>query len=429
MQKEGTSRSCRKKEPADVAVTKERKGNMEQIRMQMRKLMKQWEPELVETFRHLHRHPELSFQEFETTAFIQKELTSLGIEILDLGLQTGVVGLLKGSCEGPCAALRADIDALPILECSTSDYPSVKRGVMHACGHDTHCASLLGGARLLAAMREHLHGSVKFLFQPAEEVNLGAKKMVALGCMENPHVDVSFGIHCSSDVPYGSVAVKCGPLMASVDRINITVKGRGGHGGVPQGNQDPIVAAAAVIQSLQTIVSRNVSPIDSCVVSICNVRAGEGTTNNVTPDEVKMYGTVRNYSAAVQQMAAKRIKEIVAAVSSAYGCAGETEYLYELAVTDNHKELYPIALETVRGIGAEVYDPIPSTGGEDFSEFMKVAPGFMYWLGVRNEAADCVYPWHSPNFKADERAIVIGAGTYAMSAFEALEVLQKKSGK
>lgn len=399
-----------------------------EISGKVRQYMKEHEEEFLGQFRHLHQHPELSFQEHETTAYIKKKLERWGIEILDIGLETGVVGLLKGGKEGPCIALRADIDALPVLEESTSEYPSQNKGVMHACGHDTHMASLLGAAQILAAFRDDLNGSVKFLFQPAEEINLGAKKMMELNCLENPKVDAIFGMHNSPEIPVGTVAVKNGPLMAAVDRIIFTIKGHGGHGGIPQRNVDPIVAAAAIIQATQTVVSRNVSPIDSAVISICNVKAGEGTTNNVTPDEVKMYGTVRTYRKEVQAMIDRRLHEITESISTAYGCEGTLEYLYELAVTDNNPVLYDIAHAAVCDTGAEPVDPIPSTGGEDFSVFTSQSdvPGFFYWLGVRNPDKDCVYSWHSPHFKADEPAIAIGAGTYAMSVFEAVDALAKK---
>ena len=252
---------------------------MEQTANRVKELMTLYEGEFIETFRHLHQYPEMSFKEYETTAYIKEKLTGWGIEILDIGLETGVVGYLKGGKEGPCIALRADIDGLPVKEESSYAFPSKNEGKMHACGHDTHMASLLGAAHILADMREQIQGSVKFLFQPAEEINLGAKKMMSLHCLESPKVSAVFGMHNSPEIPIGTVAVKKGPLMAAVDRIIFTIKGKGGHGGIPQRNVDPIVAAAAVIQAAQTIVSRNVSPLDSAVVSICNVKAGEGTTN------------------------------------------------------------------------------------------------------------------------------------------------------
>ena len=398
---------------------------MEQTANRVKELMTLYEGEVIETFRHLHQYPEMSFKEYETTAYIKEKLTGWGIEILDIGLETGVVGYLKGGKEGPCIALRADIDGLPVKEESSYAFPSKNEGKMHACGHDTHMASLLGAAHILADMREQIQGSVKFLFQPAEEINLGAKKMMSLHCLESPKVSAVFGMHNSPEIPIGTVAVKKGPLMAAVDRIIFTIKGKGGHGGIPQRNVDPIVAAAAVIQAAQTIVSRNVSPLESAVVSICNVKAGEGTTNNVTPDLVKMYGTVRTYKEDVQKMIASRLEKITESISEAYGCEGKLEYLYELAVTDNNPLLYDAGYEAVTSIGAVPVDPIPSTGGEDFSEYLKGdAPGFFYWLGVRNEEEDCKYSWHSPKFKADEHCIAIGAGTYAMSVFTGIEAVK-----
>ena len=396
---------------------------MDVLSQKVQELMKELEPKFIEDLHWFHENPEMSFKEFDTTAYIRKELEALGIEILDSGLETGLVGYLRGGEEGPCIALRADIDALPVTEESTCTYPSKRPGMMHACGHDTHASSLLSAARILAQLKDQIHGSVKFLFQPAEEINLGAKKMVKLGCLEG--VDAIFGLHNSPEIPLGTVAVKHGALMAAVDRIEITIKGKGGHGGIPQRNVDPVVCAAAIIQGAQTIVSRNVSPIDSCVISICSVKAGEGA-NNVTPDSVTMLGTVRTYSKEVEACVVKRLTALVDSICAAYECEGNLNYIYELPPTTNDEALYPAAHEAVTSIGAEPVDPIPSTGGEDFSIFMEECPGFFYWLGTRNEENDCVYSWHSPHFKADERCIAIGAGTYAMSVFKAIEHLSKK---
>jgi amidohydrolase len=287
-------------------------------------------------------------------------------------------------------------------------------------------------------MREDIHGSVKFLFQPAEEVNLGAKKMVSLGCLEDPHVDALFGMHNCPEIPLGTVAVKNGPLMAGVDRINLTIHGRGGHGGIPQRNADPIVAAAAIIQSLQTVVSRNLSPVDSGVISVCNVQAGHGTVNNVCPDEVKMYGTVRTYRQSTKGLMDKRIHELVEGIAAAYNTVGEVEYIYELPVTDNTRrpgwpDLFSIATAAVTGVGATPVDPEPSGGGEDFSVYSEGfdgrsgVPTFFYWLGVRNEETGCVHSWHSPKFKADAACIPIGAGVYALSALEAMAAMSDPS--
>jgi len=395
-----------------------------QINEKVKQKMQEYADILREELRWLHENPELSYKEYNTTAFIKERLAQFGIEILDTGLETGCIALLKGKEDGPCIALRGDIDALPIVEESTSDNPSKIEGVMHACGHDTHISSVLGAARILSELRDEIHGSVKFLFQPAEEINQGAKKLMSLGCLENPKVDAIFGLHNSPEVPVGSMAVINGPIMAAVDRIIITIRGKGGHGGIPQRNVDPIVASAAIIQSVQTIVSRNISPIDSAVVSICNISGGVGTVNNVTPDEVKMYGTVRTFSKDIANKIESRLKEIIECTSRAYGCEGQLDYIYELAVTDNNPSLYDCAFQAVESIGATPVNPVPSTGGEDFSEYLSGdAPGFFYWLGVRNETKDCVYSWHSPKFKVDDDCVVIGAGTLAMSVFTAIDQL------
>ena len=385
-------------------------------------LMLEYEPRFLEIFEHLHRHPELSFKEFETTAYIKEILSSLGIEILDYGLETGVVGLLKGGSDGPCIALRADIDALPIEEDSTQEFVSENPGVMHACGHDTHMGSLLSAAYILAAMKDEIRGSVKFLFQPAEEINLGAKLMVKKGCLEG--VDAIFGMHNSPEIPYGTVGVKDGPLMAAVDRINMKITGKGGHGGQPQNSHDPVVCAAAFIQAAQTVVSRNISPINSAVVSICNVRAGSGTTNNVIPEDVTMYGTVRTYKSYDANHIEARLKKLISQIAEAYECEGECEYIYELPVTYGLHELYPAAYEAASAVGIPV-DPTPTGGGEDFSIYQQEVPGFFYWLGVRDESCDCVYPWHSPHFKANKSVIKLGAGLYAMSVFTGIEAVKK----
>lgn len=400
---------------------------MSLVSEKVKHLMEQFEPDMIKDCCWFHQHPEMSLEEYETTAYIRNEMAKLGIEIQDYGLDTGLIAVLQGKEEGICVALRADIDALPVQEEASGPVKSLIPGMMHACGHDTHVASLLGAARILSEMKDELKGTVKFIFQPAEETNCGAKKLIERGCMENPKVDAIFAVHNSPEIPTGTVAVKNSPLMASVDRIVLRIKGKGGHGGIPQRNVDPVVASAAVIQAIQTIVSRNVSPVDSAVVSICSIKAGDGKTYNVTPDEVTLVGTVRAYKPEVQKMVEKRLKEMVEGIAAAYGCAGSVEYIYEIAVTANASVLYPVAQAAVNAIGAEAVNPDPSTGGEDFSEYMKAGvPGFFYWIGTRNEEKGCVYPWHSPKYQADLSCLKYGAGTYAMSVFETLNLLKNK---
>ena len=388
---------------------------------------------LLEIYEYLHRHPEISTQEYRTSAYITGILKDLGITIIDTGMETGVVGLLKGASDGPCIALRCDIDALPVAEQSSFPFHSENEGVMHACGHDVHMTSLLGAAIILSELRDELCGSVKFIFQPAEEQNMGAIAMISAGVLEDPKVDACFSFHNSPEIPTGSVAVLPGPIMAGLNTIDITVTGRGGHGGIPHRNTDPVVAAAAIIQSLQTIVSRNISPCDAAVVSICSVHTPNGMVSNVIPDTVAMKGTVRFYSDEDKKTINRRIQEIVSGIGAAYNCETSFETSQDLPVTTNDRRdigqryLYQIAADTVRDIGAEAVTPDPSGGGDDFSHYSIGAggkpgvPSFFYWLGIRNEEKDCVYSWHSPKYRTDPDALPTGASLLTMSAFNAIE--------
>ena len=386
----------------------------------------------LEIFRHLHKHPEVSYKEIETSSYVSDILTELGIELIDYGQETGVVGLLCGAKEGPCIALRADIDALPVKEQSSCPFPSENEGVMHACGHDSHIASLLGSAIILSAMKDEIKGSVKFIFQPAEEINNGAISLISAGVLEDPQVSACFSFHNTAEIPTGSVAVIHGPIMAGLNTIDIVIKGKGGHGGIPQRNTDPVVATAAIIQSLQTIVSRNVAPTDAAVVSICSVHTDNNLISNVIPDSVHMKGTVRYYSYEDKALINRRIEEITSHIGEAYGCETEFWTSEDLPITSNtplpgQKDLYDIAIKSVEAIGASAVSPAPSGGGDDFSHYQQGAggkpgvPSFFYWLGVRNEEKDCTYSWHSPHYQVDPDAIPLGAKLFAMSAVLAAE--------
>lgn len=397
---------------------------MTEIASEVLRLSEQFEPDRLAWFQHLHENPEIALEEVQTTAYIKGELEKLGIEILDLGLETGVVGLLRGGSDGPCIGLRADIDGLRVKEESNCPYQSKIEGMMHACGHDTHITGLLGAAQILSQMRDKIQGSVKFLFQPAEEINVGAKKMIAAGVLENPKVDALFGAHNQPLLPTGTVAVIDGPIMAGVARIDIRIKGRGGHGGIPQGNIDPVVCAAAVIQGAQTIVSRNVSPVDSAVVSICHLLAGSTDANNVIPDEVTMAGTVRFYKPEIEALIEKRLRELVETISTAYGCTGELVFSHMIDTTLNNHALAEIAAASVKAAGGTATVIEPSTGGEDFSDYLSHVPGFFYWFGSGNEEKGCTWAWHNPHFRADEDSISVAARLYANSVFQAVQALK-----
>ena len=285
------------------------------------KLTEEYTSAMLKDYHSLHRIPELSFQEYETTEYIRKRLEEMDIQILDYGLETGVAGYLEGSGSGPCIGLRADIDGLPVSETKRetgeegfvlSEHP----GIMHACGHDTHMASLLGAARVLIRMREQINGSVKFLFQPAEEVSRGSTYMIDRGVLQNPKVDMLFGLHNAPSIPTGTVGVRKGPLMAAVINFEIRIRGTGGHGALPHTTRDPIVCAAAVIQSVQTIVSRSIDPFHPAVVSICSIQGGQGMTN-VTPDTVTMKGTARAFHEEDMDQIRRRMDQIVTGTAEA----------------------------------------------------------------------------------------------------------------
>lgn len=387
---------------------------------QLKEAAARYEPEIFEHYRHLHSHPELSGQEVETSRYIAKQLTSWGIELQHLGMDSGVAGVLKGGKEGPCVGLRADMDALPVLEESDCPFPSLRPGVMHACGHDLHMACLLGAAHILADLREEIAGSVKFIFQPAEEMYNGSAMMIEHGVLEHPKVDAIFGLHSYPDLPVGRVAVRQGPMMAAVNNFIIRIRGRGGHGGLPHLAKDPIVCAAAVITALQTIVSRLTDAQDALVVSVCSIRGGEEMRANIIPEEVTMAGTVRAFDQALCRQVEEHIRFLAESTAHAYGCKAEVQYQYDLMPTINSDQLYPIALEAVQSLELQISNPKPSTGGEDFSFFAEKVPCFFYWLGTGNKQAGCSYPWHSSKFRVDPAALPLGAQVYAASALHYL---------
>ncbi|AOT69875.1 M20 metallopeptidase family protein [Geosporobacter ferrireducens] len=384
-------------------------------------LMNKYKDRLTAIRRDLHMYPELSFKEFRTTEKIKALLEELDIDVLDMGIETGVVGLLKGAENGPTIALRGDIDALPIQEENEVPYKSKIAGVMHACGHDTHTTSLLGAAMILAELRHQLKGNVKFIFQPAEEINKGAKLLVEKGVMENPTVDAIFGLHNHPDIPVGKVGLKLGGLMAAVDTIRIEVDGVGGHGAIPNKTIDPILAGSAIVMGLQSIVSRNVNPLEAAVVSIGTMNAG--IANNVIPEKVIMTGTVRSFKKEIQEKLPELLRRSIENTAAAYGASARLDYLFDLPAVFNEREMYDIGKTVVSDICGEngMVDPTPSMGGEDFSIYTELAPGCFYWLGVGNPEKGCMYQWHNPRFDADEDALIIGSAVLAQSAINAME--------
>lgn len=377
---------------------------------------------LMDIRHRLHKDPELSFKEFRTTAFIKQFLVDLGIEIIDWGGETGVVGLLRGANPGPVAALRADIDALPVQEENDCEYRSQNAGVMHACGHDVHTTSLLGAAMLLAENRDSLAGTVKFLFQPAEEINAGAKYMIEKGVLENPAVSVIFGFHNSPNISSGQVFLKPGGLMAAVDTTFLTVKGVGGHGGIPHLTCDPITATSAIIQGLQTIVSRNVNPLEAAVISFGTIHGGHA--NNVIPERVELTGTVRTFNPELQNRMPERMSSVISHIAEAMRTEAEFVYRKDLPAVVNPPELAEwcrVPLEKVFGAKG-LASTAPSMGGEDFACFQEKVPGVFLFLGVGNAEKGIVNQWHNPKFDADDNCLKFGAAALAQLAYDYLEL-------
>lgn len=375
-------------------------------------------PRIIEIRHQLHRNPEISYQEFKTTELIHKVLAEAGIDIIPWGGKTGVVGLLQGGKSGPVAALRADIDALPIQEENETAYCSQVPGVMHACGHDVHTASLLGAALILSELKDELPGTVKFIFQPAEEINAGAKEMVSKGVLENPSVDVIFGLHNSPNLPAGKIGLKQGPLMAAVDTIFLTIKGQGCHGAIPHKSKDPIIGAAGVLMALQTIISRQVDPLDSAVISFGTIHGGEA--NNVIPEKVEMTGTVRTFNPVLREEMPSCMDTLITNAAAAMNTAADFTYRKDLPAVFNPAELALWAQESLAKIvgGCGLVIPTPSMGGEDFAIFQERVPGLFLFLGVGNPDKGIIHQWHNPRFDADDTSLLYGAGALAQLAYD-----------
>lgn len=362
--------------------------------------------------RRLHRIPEDGFREFKTQQVIMDALDEIGIPYTTE--RTWVVGLIEGAYPGETVAIRADMDALPIEEPEGCPFRSEHPGMMHACGHDAHTAIALGAGRLLYGLRDRLHGRVKLLFQPAEETVGGAEPMVAAGVMENPHVDRVYGLHVMPYLPVGQVETRSGTLNASTDTVRLTIRGRSGHGAYPEQGTDAIVCAAQVITALQSIVARNVSPLQSAVLTIGMIEGG--TAQNIICDAVHMRGTLRTANAALRTAMKQRIADIAGGVASAMGCTAETEIIPGYAALVNDSAEAARVRRVARALlGAEnVLDKeAPSMGGEDFSFFGDCAPGAFYHIGCSRADELPAPPLHSRDFHLDEGCLAIGVMMHA----------------
>jgi amidohydrolase len=376
-----------------------------------------------------HQHPELSNREVRTAGLVADHLRRLGLDVRTQVARTGVVGVLRGGKPGPVVALRADMDALPVTEALDlpfaskvkTEYNGRQVGVMHACGHDVHTAILMAVAQLLAQVREELPGTVKFLFQPAEEgapegERGGAKLMIQEGALENPRPEVIFALHVNPDYPVGTLAYRPGATMANQDTLRIAVRGRQTHGALPWGGTDPIVVTAQIVLGLQTIVSRQINlPEAPAVITIGAIHGG--VRSNIIPDEVEMIGTIRTFEPAMRTDIHERIRKTAALIAQSGGATAEVTIDPGYPVTFNDPNLtaqmVPV-LETVAGKGHAVVMP-PSTGAEDFSYYQQKIPGLYFFLGVTPCGSDCQKApmLHSPRFFADESALVLGIRSLA----------------
>ena len=372
------------------------------------------ESRLIEVFKYLHQHPELAMEEKQTTEYVRGILSENGVRLPETGLETGLIAEL-GTGKEPVIALRADMDALPIREATGLPYASVCPGVMHACGHDFHTACMLGAALLLKEREDTLPGTVKVIFQPAEEVNRGAALMVSTGLLDD--VQLFLSGHTYPWYPAGSIGIRPGPVMAEADHFVVRIRGKGCHAAHPERGNDPIPALAAMITAFQTIISRRTDPFDSAVVSITRVEAGN--TWNVIPETAMMEGTVRTMTAAVRDDIHRRMELMATETARTYGCEAVLEYECGPDPVVNDAEACERAADTARQLGMRVKINPPAMIAEDFSEYLKLAPGAMFRVGTGGE-----YDNHHPSFTADPAALYPAARFFAALAAKELERLR-----
>lgn len=394
----------------------------EHLKERIQELAAKHKVDIIAIRRHLHAHPELSFQEFNTAQFIGKTLKKMGIEVQEGIAKTGLMVLIKGkNPDKRTIALRADIDALPIQEQNDVPYKSQVDGVMHACGHDVHTSSLIGTAKLLDELKEEFEGTVKLIFQPAEEkLPGGALAMIQAGVLKNPAPASILGQHVSPLIPIGQVGLTQGMIMASTDELHITVKGKGSHAASPHRAIDPILIAAHIIVALQQVVSRDTNPIVPALLSICQVKGGEAT--NIIPAEVHLAGTFRTIDEQWRAQGRQRIKELCQGIAQAMGGSCLVDIAKGYPSTYNHPALTHRTAEVAKEyLGSENVSFIDmSMGGEDFAYYAQQVPGCFYFIGIKNEAKGIDSFVHTPTFDVDERVLEIGPGLMTWLALQEL---------
>lgn len=392
------------------------------------------ESKVIEWRHHFHQNPELSNKEFKTAKKIATHLKSLGLEVQSGVAITGVIGILKGNLPGKVVALRADIDALPITERNNlpfrseveTEFLGTKTGVMHACGHDTHTAILMGVAEVLSKHKDKIKGTIKFIFQPAEEgpppgEEGGAKLMIKEGVLENPKVDAIFGLHIRSNYDVGTIYYKKGGIMASVERFVINVKGKQTHGGRPWLGVDPILISAKIIDGLQTIISRESKLVDeAAVITVGKITAG--TRFNIIPESAELIGTVRTLDPKMKTLIERRMTEMTETIAKAYGGEATITFQNNTTITYNDFDLVDQMLPTMQRIAGKKNVRLrkATTGGEDFSYFQELIPGFYFFLGGMTPGNTDAFPHHTPDFKIDDNGLLLGVKTMTHLALDYL---------
>ena len=402
------------------------------------RLAKEVEAKVIDWRRDIHQNPELGNREVRTAKLVAEHLQKLGLEVKTGVAKTGVVGLLKGGKPGPVVALRADMDALPVVEAVDlpfaskvkGEYEGKEVGVMHACGHDTHVAILMGVAEMLAKIKDQIPGTIKFIFQPAEEgpprgEEGGAALMVKEGVLENPKPNAIFGLHVVAMMTTGTIGYRAGPTMAAADILRIKVKGRQTHGSAPWSGVDPIVAAAQIVMGLQTIVSRQVNiSKEPAVVTIGNIHGGNRF--NIIPEEVEMVGTIRTFDEAMRDDIHQRIKQTAEMIAASQGATAQVEIEKPYAVTINDEELTALMVPTLKKVADDknVFVRAKTTGAEDFAFYQQKIPGLFYFVGITppNQDLNKVAINHSPKFYVDESGLLLGIRSLASLAVDYLQM-------
>lgn len=377
--------------------------------------------EIISLRRELHKIPELAFQEYKTSEFISEKLKKFNIDIKKNIAKTGVMGLVKGRNEyGRTIMIRADIDALPIQEVNRINYASQHKGVMHACGHDGHMAIALITAKILSKNSNEINGNIKFLFQPAEEGPGGAMDMVKEGVLESPEVNALLSLHIWNYIPVGKIGIRPGPLMASVNTFKITIKGKSAHGAMPQDGIDAIVASSNVINTLQTVISREVSPFEPCVLTIGKITGG--TASNIIADKVEMEGTFRTLNQKLNKNFPKNLEKIIRGITNSTNTGYELGFDFVFPVLINDSNMTSLVETAAKDTVGEknVLVPEQSMGGDDVAVLLQKVPGCHFFLGSSNQIKGLNSPLHNPNFNFDEDCMLIGVEVFVRAILKFL---------